>query len=1002
MFSNFSGKLKKTLVIGATTFALGCGSNIGEKPPEPEVQEFSGTQCLTAAKPVFSKFVTGDTTAAELSRSWDCVVVALDKFKKYVRGSERDRFTPQELATFLETNFMEANAQPIITPKLQSEMMKVKGLLIGGSHSFLTLDEIDTIVELISKLKRISVDILPSMKVVSMQWSPAKLPATKGELEYFESSNRALQKAAREISVLIESNGQNYVIGDFAVLMEELGRVFGGDWNFPDSIKKYLPVVHKLKKTIAGGAETTIMPSEWKRFILLGARGYVQFLRYEKFVKALPPSQKATRDAYFNLVLEDAFSAVEDILAEKPSEVITNEELFELIQAFSIVRPDLKLSRSFYNELLKLKTVVIGGPENKLTVSCVKNFKKKLPKILDLYEGFEPQKNILTLDWEPTKLNFEKAQKHLADSVKNFDGWLLQALQLLEGSYDLKNLPLLIAEYEKFSGKKQSDLNKQVKEFLPLIVSFKEMMFGDKGSLVKKSQWSSLSKVVSGGYGEFLYYHYFVKGRSLQKAQGISAFSTLGHSVIDYLRSLVQLKHNQFFAHHEILSIINFLAKKDVIPSSFSGAIADQALTVILNNVLTTPERRLAGKKPNALNMSALAALKFEFSTWIDAEILWVRATAGWDTPYKGYTNSQLYNYMREVAGSKSSSEGLKTAARELMLSTNGAYPISHDKNGFIRISVRGEPIYNFKALRDLNRNRMIGRILVRAFVNDLSRINTYKGATLAEVESAFNRLRGLAINLGLLAPDNFTFASSRFNEANIFTPHADGNNLASQAEITDLVGMIFSGINIHLKMKSALLKNCFARNTKVTDSSLINTECAKSAYKPTMWMVMTETPDYLRYMNQVSDANWSVYMDNIFIATGYIPNSRRLAKMGDIALTPHVIQYIEMIFAKYDTGRDGHINTDEAVRAYPSFDALIRDIAKDMIASGDVKESELFDIFGYILKNGRPPTTFTEKAKYALTWRGKREKWDLRVDRTQIARILGFIAEQTTPKLAP
>ena len=79
-------KLKRVIsisVLSCLTLSA-CDTKIGEKPPEESVQEFSGAQCLTEAGPVFGRFFESTATKNELDKSWDCVVSALDKFKKYV------------------------------------------------------------------------------------------------------------------------------------------------------------------------------------------------------------------------------------------------------------------------------------------------------------------------------------------------------------------------------------------------------------------------------------------------------------------------------------------------------------------------------------------------------------------------------------------------------------------------------------------------------------------------------------------------------------------------------------------------------------------------------------------------------------------------------------------------------------------------------------------------------------------------------------------------------
>ncbi|MNL09129.1 hypothetical protein D3C87_1298780 [compost metagenome] len=62
---------------------------------------------------------------------------------------------------------------------------------------------------------------------------------------------------------------------------------------------------------------------------------------------------------------------------------------------------------------------------------------------------------------------------------------------------------------------------------------------------------------------------------------------------------------------------------------------------------------------------------------------------------------------------------------------------------------------------------------------------------------------------------------------------------------------------------------------------------------------------------------------------------------------------------------------------------------------AGDIEEKDLWDLFTFILKYGKPPESLGEKVRFQFFWKDKPEKWDIWADRTQLAKILGYIADK-------
>lgn len=1010
MFSKISANLtsgltKALLLLSLTAGLAACDSKVGEEPPPPDAQEFGGTQCLSDAKPVVKAFIVGDAKTDELETTWDCIGSAVEKFKRYVRGSNADRYTSQELATFLERNFLDPKEKITITPALQVEFMKLKQVFVGGSRDYLTRAELDKTISLIRSLREITVNLNPYMKVIALRWEVSETPSMQRDVRYFEEANKEIQDAARTLASLIEKNGQSYYLQDFVVLMREMSQLFGETWEFPDVISKYMPIIKKVKKALAGGDENSITPNEWRRFSLLGARGYVQFLRYHYFIKSVPETGTGYRLSYLARTVEDVLSVFQDLVAEKPEGVVSRDEIFELLKTLEVVWPEFRVSSGLVFEGMKFKQLFFGGSVDSLTTTDFETARLKVSRIKTLIERFMPYYSIYGREWDPDMYGPEESQKLYMESQFVLEATVREAGVLFEGSYDLNDLYNIVREIEiLYPPQEGRSLTGKVKEYLPLIIDAKNIVLGGNDSSLRKSNWSVLLGFAARAYSDYLYYDYFLKEQSFQQPLILSYLSVFANQSLNILRDLLLVKKENQFSRVELGKLVKHMIRLELIPKAINEQSADQLVKVVLNNILTPPEVRIAGHQPDALTLTSVEVARQEMQIWLDAELMFAQMADGWKAD-DGISGKDLLDALKSTSRSLDASNGpLLAAMKELLLSVDSPVPMTTNHKGFVIISNKFEQLYTHKSLRDLNRNRAVARLLIRSFATDMKRIETYQGATLPEVEGGFNSLRSIFVEMGLLDPKNVSFASSRFLEANIFVPHSDGNSLASQAEITDLIGMIWSGVGINYELREELVKKCFKPGEVVNDQSRVSLSCVRSAYKTVMADIMAATPEYVRFMKAASADDWAYYMNNIFMAAGYVPNNQSMAMMGDIALTPHVIQYVEMIFARFDRNKDAIISTPEAIKAFPAFKGLLKELAKDQLDSGSIKEKDLLDVFTFILRYGKPPTTLTEKARFVLKWKGKPEKWDVWADRVQLAQILGYIAEQVakSPQVMP
>lgn len=988
MFSKTRTRLLACFTTGLVI--TGCIGKVGEDAPPPTAQKFSGAQCLSTAKPVVKAFLEGSATDMQVGATFDCINSALDSFRRYVRGRTSDRYTPQEVATFLEDNFLNLAEGERLSADLQSQLMKIKQLLVGGSDQFITLDELTKARTVISDLRGATVSLNPYMKMITLNWQASEAHNFSDGMKYFEEGNVQLQNMAKVLAQIIESNGRAYLLSDFVSFMDHLSDFMGGI-ELRDSVEKYMPVVRKVKQAIAGGEENVIEPHEWRRFALLGARGYIQYLRYHYFIASSSESGNGYRVAYMARTVEDILSIFADLVGEKPGGIVTRGEVYGILETLSQVWPDFKVSEEMVMQLMKIKQTLFGGSVNYWNTADFIRARSKVDRLRVVVETFLPFSEIYGQDWDIEGLDPVQAKEFFFDSQAALGKIGKDVSELLEDGYDLTDVDVFMAELQRlYPGGDGAELATTVRKFIPLIVDAKNVFLGsDNGPRIEKDQWGRVLNIGTKVYSDFLFSYYFLREQTWDNGETLKDVSYFVNQTLDILKEILLQKESQVISKPELLQLLNHFSKLDILPATLKKGALENLVDLILNNVLFPYELRLKGQKINALTLTSVEVAREEVQIWIEAEI-YLMEVAKNQTTSASVGASDLLAKLKALKADTAASSQLRTAASELLITLSGAVPMTVDAESRLFISVKHPQSYDVLSLRKANLNRALARVIIRSLAMDTSRIKNYKGLNLAELQAGFDKLAPLVVEMGLLDPANKGFASSRFREANIFTPQGDGNDLASLGEVADLAGMIFSGLTVNDMLYQGLMKDCFGGAQKVPSTSVVKIDCVKKSYRASMPSLLSSMPDYLKYMSRASSSEWSTYMTNVFKTAGYIANSKQEAKLRDISLTPHVIQYIEMVFARYDKDRNGLITTDEALKAYPSFRGILVELA-----DGAVDEEDLPAVFTYILYYGKPPETMMEKLRFALFWRGQPEKWNVKAGRSMMAQILGYIADQ-------
>ncbi len=978
-----------------------CTPKVGEVPPEAGQQKLGGTQCLSGLRPVIEAFVAGDASDAAVASGWDCTSTAIKTFKKYVYGRVDDRFEATELADFLKKNFLEASS-PDITPALRTEIMRIKQLFIGGSLDYVTRAELDKIINMLGDFKDISLRLNPYMKLIAQKWTIVGSANVQDDVRYFEKASSEIQNVARILANMIHENNQSYELDHFVSFLREFSNFTGQDWPVANEIEKGMPVIKKVKKAISGGDPNSIGPSEWKSFVLLGVRGYLQYLRYYYFIKSSADTGAGIRLGYLARSLEDLLGGFQDLLEQKPTDpicgskntsCISKQEVSGILTTFSSIWNAFQVSDKLIDEAMKLKKVYFGGSEETITSRDFERGKNKVATLKLVVEKLLPYFQVYSFEWDRASFSYDTAQQFFNDAQKNLEASAESFGVLFEDSYDIENLSELLGEIARLYPSNELEKNSvlDVQKYIPLVKDIKNVVFSENDALIKKDQWSPFLKYSARFYNSYLFDYYFLKQENYGTSQFLESFKKITDQVLNILNDVILLKPNQIIPEDQITVLVKRMASLDIIPKALAPESLEQIVKIALNRIIWPAELRLKGSQPNGLTPVSLGSVHLEFQIWYETERYLQSLTA---SPLKPEDlQSEISNKLKDT---KISAE-LRTGLIETSLMIAGKVPQPIDSEGRLIITNILKLTYDSNSVTRLNLNRFAGRALIRAATMSLSRLQRYEGVNLKEAQDLFDIVKPVVVEIGLLDQSNTTFMEARFREANIFTAHSNGDNYVNFPEMTDMIGMILSGIKVNKMFRKDIVAVCIDPAKPETEPT-VQEKCIRKVYLEQTGNYMTATPEYIKFFKHMDLDAFTGFLANILKAAGHIPNSQNTVKLQDADLVPHVLQYVEMTISKFDVNKDGVINLAEAKTAFPSFRGVLAELTKDQKL---ISQKDLLALFTYILHYGKPPGGVKDFLFKWLPWKLDPTRWEVSANRNDLSGILGYIGDQVAASKA-
>lgn len=971
--------LRHVLSAGVSVVLLtSCELPWGEKaatPPPPETKLGAEAKCLAGIGPVITEFLDGTADPVRVSGIWTCFDDALGLFERKVRGENPQFYTGREVARFFEDHFLDENIK--INDVLLTEIMRFKQLFAGGENGKMTREELGRLREFARKMRALSVELLPQMKVLSMNWAVTGDKNFEQDLENFENAKTISEAAILRLAEMIEPHNQRYELRNFVVFLEELQKVFDKKWTFTAKLQQLLPLIGRLKGALTGTQESVIQPKDWRMFGMLGIRTYFQYLRYYYFFENNPRSDQDPELILVFRSVDDLLQMVGDILTQKAIPLLDRAEIISILRAVADVYPKFTIPEAMVDELLKVKALLFGGSREELTPQDLSQARVKLSAFQTLAKLLTQYSVIFEGKWQPQTLPEIESRETFVKAEAAGEEFIRVLSPLLESSYDLKDFAKLLEAYEmtfppKIGGEA---LAPKVIKYLPLIQKGKEIILANEGSIVEKADWPYLLNVLGAGYLRVLEFNYFLNGKSFFRSPGLPLYEA-------WVEGLAKLVGDVFMSRgrgvelavdvSELNSAIRTMDKADLWFEALPASSVESLLPVIIRRVLTPPTQRAQGLMETSLGPVGLKNLMLEVRLFFAVQ----KKMDGLLNALPSVSHGKL-----QAAFAQNNTLGDKEVFRLI----SSSVPLALDNDGRLYLTLGSEIDYSPQSLNKLNLIRAGVRVIIRGY-GDAASANKLHGIDRGEFERAFKDFKPALVDLGLIDADNVTFAGSRFIEGNLFTPYSDGDDFLDYTEGGSLAVLIFSGHTIYNQLRPTILQNCKVKGT--TKQPYYGVDCSLEVMRRQAGTAFAAMPGMVQLFNKGSKAQNTAFLNEILKAAGWQPNESRISTLSDLSLAPHVVQYIESLFRRWDRDGNGLLDREEAIRAEPMFHNLLKQV------SGLEDDDYIKAAFAFILVKGKPPQTFWEKIEFATSWVGKEDNWPIQADRYRIGQILGFIAD--------
>lgn len=995
----FNFKNFKLVFLLGLLFITSCGLKIGEKPKQENKIEVASVACLNNSIETLKRIFKAEANDAEVAPAFNCLSETVKTFSTSIQGQNKSYFTTEELVYFLNRNIITQGSK--IPDSLARELMKIKVSFLGGEKEVLTKNELDQLRLVIDFITPEAVLLNPHMNIIVKKWNPSNL--TPEEKEYkFNEAHKALTVFSDKLFSQFSKSPTGYDINSGIDLIKEFLAFNESSSETISHIENYRGIAVAVKKNLIGDTSPIIQSSDWRVVshalsdtVFLIQRSYY-FTSLEASGNTYSQNNSLSR---YGLLAQDIATDVYGVLDMQNSKSVTLTQIAETFnEVFKAFELNLELNESIMKDITLIKNAVINNSDESPINSWSKNdFYLLSFKMNTLFREIGimlSQIDEMDQDsaWKTDYTVFNKAEYNFVQSLERL-------VPIIDGRYDLQYVSPLLNSLKQAGLIKSDVFIQDYEKYYNTIVSTKKLFTAVDGTSLKSNDLKNLISLLGQGYFHFLEYNNYIKLFDYKNEVFAEKFLNLLPKIKQTLSDALDQNQNGFFSTEDFLNLYTVACTDLKLKSFLSPESLKIVLDALWTNILIDFNHRISGQILPGFNKEALNNLYFYVKLLFDSNYLAQNILKANPSPHQAELISSIHSEMNNTQDPYT-----LQILKEMEAAFSGPVPLT-TQNGLLKILDPQSNVYSYADLQMSNIVRVAARIITLSYSTSISEIfkmdQMQSQLTRPELQFAFDQLKSVLYEKDIVNPLTVDFIGKRFQDANLFVSRSNGDDFLSYLEIHDIAIHMITGSARAVKTHDNIYNHCLTpaalplnRKTEIYDLCLLET-----------YFLFDDgfeyIPQHLSQKKILGEAQFKEYSYNLLLAAGLIANEKQIVLLDDADNLPHIVQYIEMMYAKYDFNQDGQLTKDEALAAFPTFKNLIKKVVSSMESGSKIKEEQYPGVFIYFLKYGRAPKTVIEKLQF-MSFISNEKKWIVNATRWDIGVVFQFIAASSSPAPAP
>ena len=699
----------------------------------------------------------------------------------------------------------------------------------------------------------------------------------------------------------------------------------------------------------------------------------------------------------------------------------TPSELRHFLQKYFI--RDFTISDSLMNEAMEFKSSVLGGSTDRLGID-------ELDQLLSLLTVLREQSFLvhpfLPLDTKRFANASDEQVTQIVDTLVTAGKKVGGVLEEAKISYPFERLEAFLDEIGKiYPGSGPRNFKKR----MPLLIAAKRVLISPRQVTTRDGrQVEGLSgrdatrafELAARAYSALLRVSQ-LRGdeTSIFAGQGRARLALISDDVLNLISDSIAQHPQSVIPFNEFETLFSLLEEGDLGKSAKPVTVRNLVHPVICK--LVQGDAGCKDPLTVGLNSDGVRRLRTAFQLWGEGQIFLENIYSNLAGGNGNISELLSLKLDPQVLINESASARMQRSTADLMhLSAeaiseilpmfDGYTPLFGQPDGRLSFTDWGtERGHTLDDLSQVNWMRQVIRLLIQGYGLEPGS----QTVTLVEFRELIKDLTPLLLDFHLVDPRQTNLDVKRFREASLFTYASNGDEYLDINEGTMYLAEVLSASHLASKIYNDMVDpkigNCAyvskpgaqGEDLDLTDRyarHFLDEACFRKEFFARFDAYADHMPTMQKYYKGLNVVQRASFKAAIEKASRQDDGSKPRMVSYIAEGMASVMQYVEVLFSKYDTLHQGYLGPEEGQAAYPVFARTLADFA------GQKNDHVVMAIFTYLLKTGKTPEmdacgSITASGLIDFgPWLAKR-RWDYQADRGRLLEIFAELTRLTGQK---